>query len=74
MKYVAVANRVNKVATAHLSSCSFLGANPELQSSSAERRSFDDGLDAMSFAHRARPDCWGLCGHCMTGLGWFRRF
>jgi hypothetical protein len=47
MKYITVSNRVNKIATVHLSSCSFIGSSPDAQSASAERRGFDDGFAAL---------------------------
>jgi hypothetical protein len=68
MKYITVSNRVNKIATVHLSSCSFIGSSPDAQSASAERRGFDDGFAALAFAQAERPESFGCCGHCLKGL------
>jgi hypothetical protein len=68
MKYVTVSNRVNKVAIVHLSSCSFIGSKPEAQSASAERRGFEDGFKALTFAREERPENFGCCGHCLKSL------
>jgi hypothetical protein len=68
MKYITVSNRVNKIATVHLATCSFIGRKPDAQSVSAERRRFDDGFEALAFAQTERPDNFGFCGHCLKGL------
>lgn len=65
MKYITVSNRVNRIATVHLSSCSHLGENPEASSESAERRGFEDGFDALAFAAAERPGDFLLCGLCL---------
>lgn len=67
MKYVTVSNRVNRIATVHVSGCSFLGGKPDTQSASAERRGFDDGFEAVQFAKTERPENYGCCGHCLKG-------
>jgi hypothetical protein len=67
MKYVTISNRVNKIATAHRSSCSSIGSESVAQSASSERRAFDDGFDAVVFAKRERPDNFLCCGHCLKG-------
>jgi len=69
IKYVAIANRPNRIATVHLATCSHLGPDPTAQSTSAERRGFDDGFDALLFAEREMPQKFGLCGHCLKNLG-----
>lgn len=68
MKYVTVSNRVNKIATVHLSTCSFIGSKPDAQSASAKRRGFDDGFEALAFAQTERPENYACCGHCLKGL------
>ena len=45
MKYVTVSNRMNKGATIHLSTCSFIQSDSEAHSASAARRGFEDGFD-----------------------------
>jgi hypothetical protein len=68
IKYVAVANRPNRIATIHLATCSHLGPDPMAQTTSAERRGFEDGFDALRFAQREMPLNFGLCGHCLNDL------
>jgi hypothetical protein len=67
-KYVAIANKPNRIATVHSIDCSHIGPDPTAQSTSAERRGFDDGFDALLFAHREMPLNFGLCGHCLKDL------
>src|SRR5262245_17348846 len=49
-KYVLVSNHPNQSETVHVSSCVHLGVEPLLQTISADRQAFDDGLDAMAAA------------------------
>ena len=65
MKYVCTANRVNKTATIHAAACGDLGAEPLIQTASAERRGFNDGLDAIAFAKTSGATIVKFCGHCM---------
>ena len=65
-QYIGVFNRPNRIATVHLSNCSFLGPSPLENSLSAQRRSYDDALEAILAAGEAVPDKFGLCGHCLN--------
>jgi hypothetical protein len=69
MKYICTANNVNKSAVIHFATCNDLGSDPMLQTASAERRGFDDGLEAVEFALSAKPVYINFCGHCMKSLG-----
>jgi hypothetical protein len=68
IKYVAVANRPNRIATVHSVDCSHIGPDPTAQSASADRRGFGDGFDALRFAQGEMPLNFGLCGHCLKDL------
>ncbi|MBI5262863.1 MAG: hypothetical protein HY852_13705 [Bradyrhizobium sp.] len=72
MKYVTVSNRPNKIATVHLATCADLGTDPLLKSASAERRGFDDGLEALTFARDERPNNYGFCNHCLSRMRWLK--
>lgn len=68
VKYVAVANGPNRIATVHLTDCTYIGPDPTAQSASAERQGFEDGFDALRFAQREMPLNFGPCGHCLKDL------
>jgi hypothetical protein len=64
--YITVVNRPNKVATVHLATCSFLGANPERSTPSAERVALDGRFEALVAARTGMPGNFGFCGHCQA--------
>jgi hypothetical protein len=63
-KYVLVNNKPNQIATVHFSDCPHLGSNPLMQTASAERTPFDDGLEALMAASATKT--FVLCGHCLV--------
>jgi len=71
-KYVVVANRVNQYATIHLAACAHLGANPLLQTASADRFAFDDGLEALTAVRDAKLKSAVWCGHCLDHFQWIK--
>jgi hypothetical protein len=71
-KYITVANRPNRIATIHVANCAHLGSEPRVQTVSADRIEFEDGLEALSAARSAMPKNFGFCGHCLPHLRWLR--
>jgi hypothetical protein len=71
-KYIMVTNRPNQIATIHLASCAHLGSEPLLQTASAKRVAFEDGLEALSAARNAMPKTFIFCGHCLASLRWLK--
>jgi hypothetical protein len=66
-KYIVNNNRPNQIATVHLSSCSHLGEEPLMNSPSATRTEFDDGIEALALALEAKN--FVFCGHCLNKYG-----
>lgn len=71
-EYVTVTNRPNQVATVHLVNCSYLASAPLMQTISADRMSFADGLDALAAARDGMPKNYGFCGHCLARFKWLQ--
>jgi|EndMetStandDraft_8_1072994.scaffolds.fasta_scaffold756270_1 hypothetical protein len=70
--YVTVSNNIKGAATVHLATCADLGEEPLLKSVNSDRRAFDTGLEALAFAREERPNNYGFCSHCLSGLRWVR--
>ena len=71
-KYIMVANRPNRIATIHLANCAHLGSEPLIQTTSADRVEFEDGLEALAAARSAMPRNFVFCGHCLPRFRWLR--
>jgi hypothetical protein len=67
MKYTAVANRTNAIATVHVASCGSLTQGQGASSTNAVRRVFDDGLSALEYACAEIPTNYGFCALCLKG-------
>jgi hypothetical protein len=58
--YVVVTNMPNRIATAHSADCAHLQSYPpDYASANSERRSFDDGVAALSHAQQSMPSNYG---------------
>jgi hypothetical protein len=71
-KYITVLNRPNRIATVHLASCTHLGPDPLIQTASADRLAFEDGIDALATAKDVMSANFGFCGHCLADLRWIK--
>ncbi len=65
MSYVVIVNTPNNVATVHDSKCAHIQRHAHLETPSAHRAIYDDGLDAILAAKNARKLNSRICGHCL---------
>ena len=66
-RYILVNNIPNSNATLHRFDCVHLGPEPMLQTASAERSAYDDGLKAIVVAASKGRRSFYFCGHCLKG-------